>query len=90
MTTLVLERDPCAVRAEPVGNLLTVTLDDGRIISVPLDWYPRLLHASSDQRNDWELIGDGEGIHWPQIDEDLSVAGLLRGTPAQTLAKTGA
>jgi hypothetical protein len=45
-------------------------------------WYPRLLRATADQRNDWELIGEGEGIHWPQIDEDLSVAGILRGTRA--------
>jgi hypothetical protein len=49
---------------------------------VPLVWYPRLLNASAPQRRDWELIGDGEGVHWPQIDEDLSAAGLLRGVPA--------
>jgi hypothetical protein len=59
---------------------LTVHLIDGRRVSAPLVWYPRLLHANPDQRNDWELIGEGEGIHWPQIDEDLSVAGILRGT----------
>jgi hypothetical protein len=61
---------------------LTVHLVDGRRVSAPLVWYPRLLHASQDQRNEWELIGEGEGIHWPQIDEDLSVAGILRGTRA--------
>src|SRR3712207_1155769 len=61
---------------------LVVALADGRTLSVPLVWYPRLLNASTEQRNDWELIGDGEGLHWPQIDEDLSAAGLLRGIPA--------
>lgn len=61
---------------------LIVNLMDGRIISVPLAWFPRLLHATVAQRNKWEIVGDGEGIHWPLIDEDISVAGLLRGTPA--------
>ena len=58
---------------------LTVSLSDGRTLSVPLAWFPRLLHATRNQRDEWELLGDGEGIHWPQIDEDLSVSGLLRG-----------
>jgi hypothetical protein len=61
---------------------LSVDLLDGRTISVPLAWYPRLLHASADQRNNWELCGGGFGIHWPDIDEDLSTEGLLRGAPA--------
>jgi len=61
---------------------LVVALADGRTLSVPLVWYPRLLNATAEQRKDWQLIGDGEGVHWPQIDEDLSVAGLLRGVPA--------
>jgi pyruvate/2-oxoglutarate dehydrogenase complex dihydrolipoamide acyltransferase (E2) component len=61
---------------------LIVALVDGRTLSVPLVWYPNLLNASAEQRNDWQLIGDGEGVHWPQIDEDLSAAGLLRGIPA--------
>jgi hypothetical protein len=61
---------------------LSVDLIDGRTISVPLAWYPRLLHASADQRNNWELCGGGFGIHWPDIDEDLSTEGLLRGAPA--------
>jgi hypothetical protein len=58
---------------------LAVSLADGRKISVPLAWFPRLLHASASQRLNFELLGDGEGIHWPDVDEDLSVAGLLRG-----------
>ena len=61
---------------------LIVALKDGRTISVPLAWYPRLLHATAEQRARWEFLGDGEGIHWPDLDEDLSIAGLLRGTPA--------
>ncbi len=63
---------------------MTVGLADGRRVSVPLTWFPRLLHATPEQRERWELLGDGEGIHWAEIDEDLSVAGLLRGTSAQT------
>ena len=61
---------------------LTVDLLDGRTISVPLAWYPRLLHATSDQRSNWQVSGAGFGIHWPDVDEDLSVHGLLRGAPA--------
>ena len=61
---------------------LTVQLDDGRRLSVPLDYYPRLLNATPAQRENWELLGDGFGIHWPDVDEDLSVEGLLRGSPA--------
>ena len=61
---------------------LEVWLTDGRRIAVPLVWYPRLLQATAAQRQNWELLGDGEGIHWPDVDEDLSVEGLLRGNPS--------
>jgi len=61
---------------------LIVDLTDGRTISVPLAWFPRLLHASAQQRDNWALAGGGFGIHWPDIDEDLSTEGLLRGAPA--------
>ena len=61
---------------------LTVELEDGRTISVPLAWFPRLLHASQSDRDDWQVAGGGFGIHWPALDEDLSVEGLLRGAPA--------
>jgi hypothetical protein len=61
---------------------LHVELEDGRRIAVPLSWFPRLLAATAEQRSRFELLGDGEGIHWPDVDEDLSVAGLLRGTAA--------
>jgi uncharacterized protein DUF2442 len=58
---------------------LIVLLADGRRISVPLAWFPRLLHATTEQRQNFELLGEGEGIHWPDVDEDLRVAGLLHG-----------
>ena len=61
---------------------LHVDLIDGRTISVPLAWYPRLLHATPQQRANWKVAGGGFGIHWPDIDEDLSVEGLLKGLPA--------
>ncbi|QGN53587.1 DUF2442 domain-containing protein [Novosphingobium sp. Gsoil 351] len=63
-------------------DLLTVDLMDGRTISVPLAWYPRLLAATPAQRAHWESCGGGYGIHWPEVDEDLSTEGLLRGAPA--------
>jgi hypothetical protein len=69
-------------RAEKVGvtkDELIVHLNDGRKIHVPLDWFPRLLHADLDELSRYELIGQGEGIHWPSIDEDISIEGLLDG-----------
>jgi hypothetical protein len=61
---------------------LTCVLSDGRTITVPLAWYPRLLNATEAQRNDFEWLGEGYGIHWPQVDEDLTVGGFLRGAMA--------
>lgn len=63
-------------------DAFSVDLLDGRTITVPYAWYPRLLHATAEQRSDWERCGGGFGIHWPAIDEDLSTEGLLRGAPA--------
>jgi DNA-binding CsgD family transcriptional regulator len=63
-------------------DALSVSLRDGRVISVPLAWYPRLLNATPAQRNNWKIAGGGYGIHWPDVDEDLSTEGLLRGAPA--------
>lgn len=63
-------------------DLLIVDLIDGRTISVPVAWYPRLLHATAEQRDNWQIAGGGFGIHWPDVDEDLSTEGLLRGAPA--------
>ena len=65
---------------------LIVDLMDGRTIAVPLAWYPRLVGATPEQRSHWEVAGAGYGIHWPDIDENLSVEGLLRGAPAARAA----
>ena len=64
------------------GQSLIVDLVDGRTISAPLAWYPRLLNAAPEKRARWELAGGGYGIHWPDLDEDLSTESLLRGAPA--------
>ena len=79
MGTLVTERDSFALSVVFSEDSLTVRLDDGRSLSVPLAWYPRLLHGTVAERENYELIGEGEGIHWPQLDEDISVKGLLAG-----------
>ena len=63
-------------------DALSVSLRDGRVISVPLVWYPRLLNATPAQRRNWKIAGGGYGIHWPDVDEDLSTEGLLRGAKA--------
>jgi hypothetical protein len=67
------------VAAKIAGDALSVELDDGRTVTVPIGWYPRLAHASSRERRNWRLIGAGEGIHWPDLDEDVSVEGILAG-----------
>jgi Protein of unknown function (DUF2442) len=70
------------VRAETVtitGDVIAVELSDGRSISAPLAWYPRLLHGTPEERSNWRLIGGGVGIHWPKLDEDISVENLLAG-----------
>jgi hypothetical protein len=84
-----LEFEMCdiATHVETTDDELTVFLADGRSVSAPLVWFPRLLNATTEQRKRWQLIGDGEGIHWPDVDEDLSVAGLLRGEPATQLSR---
>jgi hypothetical protein len=79
MSTLTLETEPLAAGVAVSDTILRVTLQDGRELSVPLDWFPRLRNASGSERADWRLIGQGEGIHWPLIDEDISVRGLLAG-----------
>jgi hypothetical protein len=82
MSILVSAADERVADVETTDDDLKVRLMDGRVISVPLAWYPRLLHATPSQRNNWEIVGGGYGIHWPDIDEDLSTEGLLRGAPA--------
>jgi len=83
MNTLVDE--PRAVTGENVKvttNTLLVELSDGRTITAPLAWFPRLLHGTAKERNHWRFIGRGEGIHWPDLDEDISVEGLVLGKPS--------
>lgn len=79
MSTLTLETEPLAVDVIVTATVLRVILDDGRELLVPLEWFPRLRDASDADRANWRLIGRGEGIHWPSIDEDISVRGLLAG-----------
>jgi Protein of unknown function (DUF2442) len=82
MGILALAADERVVDVEFTDDALSVALMDGRVITVPLVWYPRLLNAAEAERNNWQISGGGYGIHWPDIDEDLSTEGLLRGAPA--------
>jgi len=80
MSTLAVELHPQAYNIKCTDVSLIVELVDGRTISAPLVWFPRLAQASKNQLDNWELLGEGEGIHWSEIDEDLSINGLLVGT----------
>jgi hypothetical protein len=82
MGILALKTDERVEAVYFTRDALVVDLMDGRTISVPLNWYPKLFKASRKQRSHWEICGGGYGIHWPEIDEDLSTEGLLRGAPA--------
>ncbi len=83
MTILAVELEiPNAVDVAVSDDTLSVELSDGRTISVPLSWYPRLTHATQEERANWRIIGRGHGIHWEDIDEDISIAGLLAGRPS--------
>lgn len=73
---------PNAEKVNITKDTLTVDLSDGRTISVPLAWFPRLFHATNQERKHWRFIGKGQGIHWDEIDEDISVEGLLAGRPS--------
>jgi hypothetical protein len=82
MSTSPLQSDLAEARAQRVSvseDTLTVELVDGRTVTVPVTWYPRLAHGSLAERANWRLIGEGEGIHWPDLDEDISIEGLLAG-----------
>lgn len=79
MSTLVLEMDPVAVEVTMTDDELTVELVDGRRMCVPLSWYPRLFYASDAERQNWQLLGDGYAIEWPELDEHIGVEGLLAG-----------
>ncbi len=77
MTTSI--EAPRAISVSLSQDAFTVELSDGRLLTVPLSWYPRLMHGTPKERQDWTLIGRGEAIHWEQLDEDISVEGLLAG-----------
>ena len=80
--------EPRITSIDVTDELITASLTDGRVISVPLAWSWRLSNASPDQRRNYKLIGDGEGAHWPDIDEDISARGMLAGTPARPPKQT--
>jgi hypothetical protein len=79
MTTLVLETEPAAVGVTIADEKLVVALADGRSITVPLEWYPRLMHGTPKERQNWRLLGDGYAIEWPDLDEHIGIEGLLAG-----------
>jgi hypothetical protein len=88
MPTLVANSEAVAVDVSCSRDALTVVLDDGRTVSVPLVWFPRLVDATDKQKKEWEFIGGGIGIHWEEIDEDISVASLLNPERFMRLANT--
>jgi hypothetical protein len=90
MGILALAADERVVEVKCTRDILSVSLRDGRTIMVPLAWYPRLFNATPAQRKNWRIVGGGYGIHWPDVDEDLSTEGLLRGAPAPRAAQPAA
>jgi hypothetical protein len=78
MSISAVKMDATAVDVTVTDEFLIVTLAEGRVLSAPLAWFPRLVGATQEQRQKWRLIGRGQGIHWPGVDEDVSVASLLR------------
>jgi hypothetical protein len=89
MTTLVIDESSLrAVRAYVTEEALVVDLADGRSVSVPLGWYPRLLQASMEERRQLRLVGSGEGIHWELLDEDISVEGIVAGRRSMESAES--
>ncbi|MEI8300750.1 MAG: DUF2442 domain-containing protein [Chlamydiota bacterium] len=87
MRTLVLKNEERVEAVYFTRDSLVVDLMDGRTISVPLSWYPKLLKATLKQRSNWVICGGGYGIHWPDMDEDLSTEGMLRGASAPCVSK---
>jgi hypothetical protein len=78
MPTSAVKFDATAVEVQVMGDRLVVVLADGRELAAPLAWFPRLADATEQQRKNWRLIGRGQGVHWPDVDEDISIASLLR------------
>lgn len=79
MNTLTLEIEPIALEVKVTDEKLIVDLADGRSIAVPLDWYPRLKHGSAEERQNWQILGEGYAIEWPELDEHIGIEGLLAG-----------
>ena len=84
----MLENDPAAADVQVSAETLTVTLQDGRQLSAPLYWYPRLLAGTEAERNDWELLGEGYAIMWPSLDEHIGIEGLLAGRRSMEKAES--
>jgi hypothetical protein len=82
MSTLISANSPRAINVDITDDTLTISLVDGRVVSVPISWYPRLSNAVPEHRAVWEFIGGGHGIHWPELDEDISVENVLLGQPS--------
>ena len=83
MSSLTVEIEtPNALDVKATSDSLTVDLSDGRTITVPISWFPRLSYSTQPERDNWQIIGDGQGIHWEEIDEDISVEGLIAGKPS--------
>lgn len=89
MSTSAAQTDARAQDVRFTDDEMVVALGDGRKIVVPLRWFPRLLHASARQRDHWQLVGEGHGIHWPDLDEDVSVRGFVRGSASVEANRRG-
>lgn len=79
MTTLTLESEPTAIEVTVTDDKLIIELADGRTLAIPLEWYPRLLYGTPKERQNWQLLGDGYAIEWPDLDEHIGIEGLLAG-----------
>lgn len=79
MSTLMLEIEPMALEVRVTDEKLIVDLADGRSIMVPLEWYPRLMHGTTKERQNWQILGEGYAIEWPELDEHIGIEGLLAG-----------
>src|ERR1700680_3671302 len=88
MSTSETQLKEATARRVRIDDALTVDLSDGRTIAVPLAWFPRLLHGTAAERANWRLIGAGEGIHWPDLDEDIRIASLLAGRRSSETAES--
>ena len=87
MSSTAARHQPLAYDVQVTEDELIISLTDGRRVSAPLVWFPRLLNASPAMRAEWRFIGDGEGVHWPEADEDISVEALLLGVPSSEFAQ---